>query len=225
MQNWSLILFMVYLVAASTELEINPLKGEISAAPGNFGFLVTGVGPVESAISLTRFLEREKADGVILFGVGGAYTEKGVDALDICLAEGERFGDFGIAAHDEIHYFTDETLTGKHDFDLRNGLSDQVESRLMALGTPFKKGPFVTVHACSGTLKRGNVLRDKFNAICENMEGAAMARVCELYGVPMVELRCISNMVEDRDTSKWKIEEAAAKGAGLLGRLLPELLR
>ncbi|MDQ7839203.1 MAG: futalosine hydrolase [Thermodesulfobacteriota bacterium] len=215
---------MVYLVAGSTELEINLLKREASA-PGKLDFLVTGVGPVESAISLTRFLERGKADGVILFGVGGAYTEKGVDVLDICLAEGERFGDSGIAAHDEIHYFTDEMSTGKHDFDLRNSLSDQVESKLMALGTPFKEGPFVTVHACSGTLKRGNVLRDKFNAICENMEGAAMARVCELYGVPMVELRCISNMVEDRDTSKWKIKEAAAKGAGLLGRLLPELLR
>lgn len=216
---------MVYLVAGSTELEINPLRREVSAAPVNFDFLVTGVGPVESAISLTRFLEREKADGVILFGVGGAYTERGIGILDVCLAEGERFGDFGIAAHDEIHYFTDEMLTGKHDFDLRNSLSDQVESKLMAMGAPFKKGSFVTVRACSGTLKRGNVLRDKFNAICENMEGAAMARVCELYGVPMVELRCISNMVEDRDTSKWKIKEAVAKGAGLLGRLLPELLR
>lgn len=214
----------MYLVASSTELEINPLRREVSAAPGKFDFLVTGVGPVESAISLTRFLEREQADGVILFGVGGAYTEKEVDVLDICLAEEERFGDSGIAMDDDIHYFSDEMLTGKQDFDLRNSLSDQVESKLMALGMPFKKGPFVTVHACSGTLKRGNVLRDKFNAICENMEGAAMARVCELYGVPMLELRCISNMVEDRDTSKWKIKEAAAKGAGLLGRLLPELL-
>ena len=224
MRNWSLMLFMVYLVAGSTELEINPLRRGVSA-PGRFDFLVTGVGPVEGAISLVRFLEREKADGVILFGVGGAYTERGIGLLDVCLAEEERFGDSGIAMDDEIHYFTDEMLTGRQDFDLRNSLSDQVESKLIALGIPFKKGPFVTVHACSGTLKRGNALRDKFNAICENMEGAAMARVCELYGVPMVELRCISNMVEDRDTSGWKIKEAAAKGAGLLGRLLPELLR
>ncbi|MDI6791112.1 MAG: futalosine hydrolase [Thermodesulfobacteriota bacterium] len=216
--------FIVYLVAGSTELEINLLRREVSA-PGKLDFLVTGVGPVESAISLTKFLEREQADGVILFGVGGAYTEKEVDVLDICLAEEERFGDSGIAMDDDIHYFSDEMLTGKQDFDLRNSLSDQVESKLMALGMPFKKGPFVTVHACSGTLKRGNVLRDKFNAICENMEGAAMARVCELYGVPLLELRCISNMVEDRDTSGWKIKEAVAKGAGLLGRLLPELLQ
>lgn len=213
----------MYLVASSTELEINLLRCEVSAF-AKFNFLVTGVGPVESAISLTGFLAREKADGVILFGVGGAYTERGTGILDICLAEEECFGDFGIAMDDEIHYFTDEMLTGQQDFDLRNSLSDQVESRLIALGIPFKKGPFVTVHACSGTLKRGNVLRDKFNAICENMEGAAMARVCELYGVPMVELRCISNMVEDRDTSGWKVKEAVAKGTGLLGRLLPELL-
>ncbi|MEW6326257.1 MAG: futalosine hydrolase [Thermodesulfobacteriota bacterium] len=215
----------MYLVASSTELEINLLRCEVSAAPGNFDFLVTGVGPIESAISLMRFLEREQADGVILFGIGGAYTEKGVDVLDICLAEEEHFGDFGIAMHDEIHYFTDEMLTGKRDFDLRNSLLDQVESGLIALGIPFKKGPFVTVHACSGTLKRGNILRDKFNAICENMEGAAIARVCELHDVPLVELRCISNMVKDRDTSIWRVKEAVAKGAELLGRLLPTLLQ
>ncbi|HEC98840.1 MAG TPA: futalosine hydrolase [Proteobacteria bacterium] len=214
----------MYLAVSSTELEISLLRREVGAF-GKLEFLVTGVGPVESAISLTRFLEREKADGVILFGVGGAYTERGIGILDVCLAEEERFGDFGIAMDDEIHYFTDEMLTGKQNFDLRNSLSDQVEGKLVALGMPFKKGPFVTVHACSGTLKRGNVLRDKFNAICENMEGAAIARVCELYGVPMLELRCISNMVEDRDISGWKIKEAVAKGAGLLGRLLPELLR
>lgn len=222
-KNWSLIPFCMYLLAGPTEFEIDSLRR--AACPSReFDFVVTGVGPVESAISITRSLERKPADGVILFGIGGAYSEKGVDVLDICLAEEEHFGDFGIAGDDELHYFHGETSTGSQGFDLRNSLTDRVKAGLIAQGIPFRNGPFITVHACSGTLKRGNFLRDRFNALCENMEGAAVARVCNLYGIPLVEFRCISNMVVDRDTSKWKIREAVAKGAQTLGRLLGDLL-
>jgi futalosine hydrolase len=41
------------------------------------------------------------------------------------------------------------------------------------------------------------------------MEGAALAHVCALYGVPFLELRAVSNTVEDRDLSTWRIREAA----------------
>lgn len=213
----------MYLIASPTELEVNLLRHKLSPT-GGFDLLVTGVGPVESAISLTRLLEKKRVDGVIIFGIGGAYTEKGVDVLDICLAEEEHFGDLGIAMNDEINYFSDKMLTSKQDFDLRNSLSNQMKTNLMALRIPFKSGPFVTVQACSGTFKRGNFLRDKFNAICENMEGAAIARVCDLYNLPLAELRCISNRVEDRDMSRWKFKDAVTKGTELLGRLLSESL-
>ena len=42
------------------------------------------------------------------------------------------------------------------------------------------------------------------------MEGAAVAHVAHLYGVPVGEVRGISNIVTDRDTSSWRIAEAAA---------------
>ena len=42
------------------------------------------------------------------------------------------------------------------------------------------------------------------------MEGAAAAQVAELHGVPWVEVRGISNIVEDRDLKKWDIRAAAA---------------
>lgn len=213
----------MYLIAAPTELEVDALRHKVIPS-GRFDFLVTGVGPVESAISLTRLLEAKRAGAVILFGIGGAYTGSGVSILDICLAEEEHFGDIGIALDDGVHGFADETLTGKRGFDLGNSLSSRLRVHLMDLGIPFRSGPFVTVHACSGTLRRGNSLRDRYHAICENMEGAAVARVCGLYGLPMVEVRCISNMVEDRDTSRWKIDEAVTKGAEVLGRLLSEAL-
>jgi len=67
----------------------------------------------------------------------------------------------------------------------------------------------LTVSACTGTRKRAIELEHRFGAICENMEGAAIAHICTLYGVPVIEMRGISNIVEDRDRSKWNITLAA----------------
>jgi futalosine hydrolase len=49
----------------------------------------------------------------------------------------------------------------------------------------------------------------RFNAICENMEGAAAAHVCAMYGIPMVEIRGISNIAGNRDRKKWDLKLAA----------------
>ena len=42
------------------------------------------------------------------------------------------------------------------------------------------------------------------------MEGAAIAHVAALYGIPMGEVRGISNRVGIRDRSAWRVKEAAA---------------
>jgi futalosine hydrolase len=42
------------------------------------------------------------------------------------------------------------------------------------------------------------------------MEGASVAQICARYGVPLLELRGISNMVEDRNPDAWEKELAAA---------------
>ena len=81
----------------------------------------------------------------------------------------------------------------------------------------IKTGTFVTVSTVTGTDKRARELEKRFSAssasgggaICENMEGAAVAHVCAMYGIPMLEIRGISNIVEDRDRSKWDIKTAA----------------
>ncbi|RJQ38548.1 MAG: futalosine hydrolase, partial [Nitrospiraceae bacterium] len=75
--------------------------------------------------------------------------------------------------------------------------------------TNIETGAFVTVSTVTGTDKRAKELEKRFNAICENMEGAAVAHVCAMYGIPMLEIRGISNIVEDRNRDKWDIKTAA----------------
>jgi len=197
------------LVAAATEKEIKPLK-KILADTENLEALVTGMGPVATAASLSSYLalHGSNIDGVINIGVGGAYFESGISPLDICLAQQEIFGDFGICLQDEILDFDSGLSQLNTPFLFNNELVSNCKNILNVNEIEFRMANFVTVNCCSGTKKRGEYLREKFAAGCENMEGAAVAMVCNTFKIPCVELRCISNMVEDRNTANWMLEDA-----------------
>ncbi len=73
----------------------------------------------------------------------------------------------------------------------------------------IKSGNFITVSSTTGIHKRAVELKKRFNAICENMEGAAIAQVCAIYKIPMLEIRGISNIAGIRDKRKWDLELAS----------------
>ena len=152
-------------------------------------------------------------------GIGGAYPSSGLKIGDVAIAEKEIYGDEGVLLKDGIHgidligipllqrgrrkYF--------NEFPLDTGLVRKAVNALALCPLPFdfKAGDFLTVSTCTGTKKRSRELDRRFNAVCENMEGAAIAHICTLYGIPMIEMRGISNIVEDRDRSTWNITLAA----------------
>jgi futalosine hydrolase len=197
------------LVAAATEKEIKPLEQFLSDAE-HLEALVTGIGPVTTAANLSSYLalHGSNINGVINIGVGGAYLDSGINLLDICLAQQEIFGDFGICMQDDILDFDSGLSQLITPLLFNNELVSNCKNILNVNEIEFRAANFVTVNCCSGTKKRGDYLRKKFAAGCENMEGAAVAMVCNTFKVPCVELRCISNMVEDRNTANWMLEDA-----------------
>jgi hypothetical protein len=53
----------------------------------------------------------------------------------------------------------------------------------------------------------------------EAMEGFAVLRACALAGVPAVELRAVSNAIDEPDRAKWRFDDALAALADALDRL------
>lgn len=201
----------MYLVVASTSMELEPISSLFTDSDCCC-FLLSGVGPVESAIKLTEYLCRaniESISGVINVGLAGAYPDSGSGLLDICLAENEFFGDIGICINERIVEL-DRSFSPPLKFNLDKKLLTAAGEYLQDAGIEYRCGNFVTVSSASGTLSRSEYLRDKFGAICENMEGAAIARVCQQFHLPLLELRCTSNMVIDRNDQQWHSEEAVA---------------
>lgn len=169
-----------------------------------------GIGKVNAAHSTTLLLEDQRPEILILFGIGGAYTKAGIG--DVVIAVSENYGEEGVMTpvgwksmeftgfpllKNDLEYFNTFELDGK--------LSKLAFEATRDTGLKVHSGNFITVSQCSGTRKTGEIIRERFNGICENMEGAAVAHICAKYKVPMIEIRGISNIIEDRDLNKWNI--------------------
>lgn len=219
----------LFLIVAATEMELRAFTRACDRAE-DFEFLVTGVGPVETAFTLTSRLAGETGNlqGIFHFGIAGAYLypdDRGAGMLDICLAEEEILGDLGICHRDRIESFTAPELGIQDRFILDRRLLDQAILCLRQGNIPHRKGRFITVNCVSATRRRGDVLTDRLQGLCENMEGAAVARVCAGFDLPCLELRCISNFVEDRNTGRWKLKEACARAGMIAARVAQYLNR
>ena len=182
--------------------------------------VLTGLGTVNTAHALTCVLERRRPKLVLQFGVGGAYLSSGLDVGDIAVATEELYGDLGVQtpagwASAELIGIPILEMQGEgKKFFNRFPLDD----KLVAIAGELiqnmdweddppvvKHGTFVTVQQCSGVTTLGNEIAARFNGICENMEGAAAAHLCTLYDIPFLEIRAISNRVEDRNMAAWNL--------------------
>ncbi len=212
------------LIAAATESELAPLR-EVLSSVKDFAFLVTGVGPLESGVVATRYFAAHQGSisAVVNLGVAGAYCGSGLGLLDLCLAEREVLAELGICLDSGIEDFDPDKLTVVKEFPLDPGLLGRAASHFAERGLPVRTGSFVTVSCTSGTQRRGDYLAARYGAICENMEGAALARACREFGLPLLELRAVSNLVEDRDPGRWRLAEACRAVCEAARHLLPAL--
>lgn len=213
----------MFLVVTATEQEMRPLAKHLAGAPGWISF-VAGVGCLETAVNLCRFLSEINTpiQAILNCGIAGAFVGAGPKLLDICLASHETQADVGIWMTSGIIAF--DTIHLPTQFPLSIPLREKAQTILSAHGLKPWVGPFVSVLAVSGILSRGESLRTQYQAICENMEGAAVARVAQDFNLPCLEVRAISNMVINRDLNQWQLAEAIERSAQAVAILLPELL-
>lgn len=204
----------------------------LSVYQGNIGktniiHIISGIGKTNAAHAATLLIEKFSPSAVISFGIGGAYPSSGLRTGDIAIADKEIYGDEGLWLKDGFHkadeigipLFKKGRKKYFNEFPLNKKLMQKavkfsgLVTRHSSLVAKVKSGTFVTVSTSTGTSKRAKELERRFSAsggaICENMEGAAVAHVCAMYGIPMLEIRGISNIVEDRDWSKWDVKTAA----------------
>ncbi|HEX3550251.1 MAG TPA: hypothetical protein VHT53_07750, partial [Candidatus Elarobacter sp.] len=88
---------------------------------------------------------------------------------------------------------------------------------------PVIVGRGVTSATVTSTTARALVLAHRFRADVESMEGFAVLRAARLAAVPAVEIRGVSNLVGERETSGWDFRAGAAAAVATLDALLDVL--
>lgn len=233
------------IVTASTLLELSLLidaTGAVATAEGGhlqtfrgragkteLLLAVTGIGKVNAASAATLLLERFRPRLLVNTGCGGAFAGSGLSVGDLAVASCENLADEGVETPSGwrgldligIPVYEGRGMRLFNSVPLPEGPAGRAAEEAAGMGARAVVGPFLTVSTCSGTRCRGDELLCRVpGAVCENMEGAAVAQVALMYGVDLLEVRGISNMVEDRDLSRWDLRGAVTAVQTFLWRFL-----
>lgn len=179
---------MTLLVCAATAWELSAW-GEPEEG---VSLQVTGVG---APATFAAFPQRPTADLIVNIGIAGAYRGAGLAIGDIVLGESEVWGDIGFALPEPPHFrpIQQSEFGAFYAEPLPLWVPDHPE-----LATLFR-GRGCTVNTCTGTEAQGALRQELFAADFETMEGAALAQLGQGWGVPVCEIRAISNIAATRD--------------------------
>ena len=197
---------MKILVTAATPFEIQPFIDHLTSIQNTdlqVSTLVHGIGMMHTAWHLGRKFATSRPDLAIQAGIAGCFDHSWTMGK-VVLIEREHIGDLGV----------EDDQAFKDLFDINLWQPDQPPFTNKQLVNPFtgvpqlpplEKVSGVTINTVSGSERTRQLLLDKYDPAVESMEGAAFHFACLQEKIPFFQLRSISNYVEVRDKSKWKI--------------------
>lgn len=153
---------------------------------------LSGVGKVNAAFTSSVLISRYRPEYVLNIGSSGG------------LQEGQKIGDIVISTHSQYHDLdigpnthTDPRFIFESDEKLIKTAVSTVES----LGLPYHLGLIVTGDQFITKIQPQfkHIQKEFPQAICVEMEAAAIAAVCKRYAIPFVVLRGISDITHEDD--------------------------
>jgi futalosine hydrolase len=157
--------------------------------------ITSGLGPVDAALATQAALADGAALAVLHVGIAGAWRASGLRLLDVVIGSESRYSDHRL-----------RTLPAP---------VERADPGLIAAARRALPTAHLLPIATSGRVGGGS------DAGVEAMEGYGVLRAAARAGVPAVEVRVISNEVEEDDRTRWRFAEAFA----LLQSILPDLVR
>jgi futalosine hydrolase len=164
----------------------------VAATPFELGWvaaparsLACGVGPVEAAAATAAAVAVTRPDAILHVGIAGARAASGLAIGTVVIGSRSTYSDIAAAIPVERDLEPDAALLAV----LRDAL-------------PGAEVCEIATSAAVGRSAGGPV---------EAMEGFAVLRAASLAGVRAIELRVVSNIVEDTDRGRWDIPGALAR--------------
>ncbi|MEU7020420.1 futalosine hydrolase [Streptomyces sp. NPDC046203] len=148
-------------------------------------------------------------DLVISAGIAGGFAPR-APLGSVVIADRVVAADLGAQTPDG-YLAVEELGFGRSAHPVASALTDRIAQALADAGRPAVVGPVLTVSTVTGTAARAAELAARHpGAAAEAMEGFGVAEAAAAYGVPVAEIRAVSNAVGPRDRAAWRIGEALA---------------
>jgi len=192
---------MNLLIVAATEFEIEPFLKKKNKTE----VLITGVGIPATVFHLTGKLLEKKYEFVIQAGIAGKFNRQ-FDLAEVVSVKEDAFADLGIEENGSFYSLFEKEFIGANDFPYTDGWLVNNSSFLKKIDLPTAKG--ITVNKVGDNDLQNRMMKGKYAADIESMEGAAFHYVCMQQEVNFLQLRSISNEVGERNKSKWKLKAA-----------------
>ncbi|MBP1996592.1 futalosine hydrolase [Paenibacillus eucommiae] len=175
-----------------------------------FDVIAAGVGPVAAAITTTTVLAAAHFDYdfVVSAGIGGGFPGQAeigslVVASEIIAADLGAETPEGFSSLDELGFGSSTHIQVDEHYAVR------LTEALHTAKLPVLMGPVLTLSTVTGTAATAAKLALQVpQAAAEAMEGYGVAAAAYQRGIPVLEIRAISNLVGPRDRSAWRIGDA-----------------
>ncbi len=206
---------MTLLAVVATPQERTALLRDVAASPADVGpfraartasadVLVCGIGPAAAAACTGVALVSGSYEVVLSLGLCGAFRGTAGPG-DLVVATELVAADLGA---DSTDGFLSMSSLGWAD-DVAAVDPELLTAAVKRLGE-IVTGPVVTVSTVTGTRARADVLAERYGPVGEAMEGWGVLEGARPFGTPVLEVRAVSNLVGDRDTSTWDFPAAFA---------------
>ncbi len=164
------------------------------------GWLVLrcGVGPIEAAAATAAALVAHRPLAVLHVGIAGARRGSGLAPPDVVVGTDSIYCDLGVPEAWAPHRLVAAP-------DLVNAVC--------------RAWPAASRHSIGTSARVGSTS----NCLVEAMEGFGVLRAAALAGLPAIEVRVISNDIEETDRAKWRFDEAFKTIQAVTAALVQEL--
>ncbi|ASZ14698.1 futalosine hydrolase [Chitinophaga pendula] len=207
---------MNILLTAATILEIAPFTALLQQraiqitdnvyklGDHHLTVLIAGIGMMPAAWSLGKYFAATKPDIAIQAGIAGSFRTDWPLGKTLAVNQ-EYLADLGAQlASGEFNDLFDMQLW-QPDIPPFNGIALTNNFQSIPPITHLDTASAASVNTVTGTLHTRDHLIAKYHPDLESMEGAAFHYACLMDRIPFLQIRTISNYVEQRDRSKWNI--------------------
>ncbi|NUO08411.1 MAG: futalosine hydrolase [Candidatus Brocadia sp.] len=208
---------MKLLVVAATFPEIKPLLLSLGHSEAkefsmktlhyhqlSIDILITGVGLMHTAYFIGKALINNTYNLALQFGIAGSFRKDLALGVTVNVME-EVVADLGAEDKENFLDATELHLLPPDQFPYHAGklLNTTQDS---AYGVPaLKKVKGISVNKVHGYQDSIDKIIKKYQPDIESMEGAAFFFACLMERVPCLQIRAISNYIEDRNKDRWNI--------------------